>query len=260
MFDAVLLGVIGLSTLLGLLRGFVGIIVGAASWLLSGWAAFQFGASAGRWLADGGEVRASHMLGGYLMVFLGVMAVVMLAGWVLRSALQSMRLGGADRALGAGLGAVRGLFFAAVLVVVASFTPLPREPVWQQSAVLPFVSPLASWMRSQLPDLSVPEMPALPGLDALGALGGMAGIGGEAGRPGPMGVGNDPATGDNAAFNDSALGNGMQQIVRQALGQRPAAAPATAPGQDPARVMPANIDPAQVRPTNDPARVDDPGR
>lgn len=259
MFDLVLLGIIAVSTLLGLLRGFVRIVVGAASWLLSGWAAFQFGAAAGRWLADGGQVHASHMLGGYLMVFVGVMATVMLAGWVLRSALESMRLDGADRALGAGLGALRGLFFAAVLVVLASFTPLPREAAWQQSAVLPFVAPLASWMRSQLPDLSVPEMPPLPGLDALGALGGMVGSTGEPAAPGPMGVGNGMATGDNTALNDSALGQGMQQIVRQALGQRPAGTPA-ATAQDPARVVPANIDPAQVRPTSDPARVDNQGR
>ena len=257
MFDVILLGIIGISALLGLMRGFVGIVVGAASWLLSGWAAFQFGATAGHWLAEGGQVRASHMLGGYAMVFLGVMVVVMLGGWVLRSAMESMRLTGADRAMGAGLGALRGLFFAAVLVVVASFTPLPREAVWQQSAVLPFISPVASWMRSQLPDLSMPEMPALPGLDALGALGG--GVS-ELVQPIPMGVGNSAATGDNAALNDSVLGSGMEQMVRQALGQRPVAAPSSGPGQDPARVMPANIDPAQVRPVSDPARVDDHGR
>ena len=51
MFDLVLLAIIGISALLGLMRGFVGIVVGAASWLLSGWAAFQFGGAAGRWLA-----------------------------------------------------------------------------------------------------------------------------------------------------------------------------------------------------------------
>lgn len=257
MFDLILLGIIGISGLLGLMRGFVGIVVGAASWLLSGWAAFQFGDSAGRWLADGGPVRASHVLGGYGLVFVTVMVTVMLIGLVARSALESMRMTGADRSLGFALGTVRGVFFAAVLVVLASFTPLPREPVWQQSAVLPMISPVASWMRSQLPDLSVPEMPALPGLDALGALGGSMG---ELVQPVPMGVGNHPAAGDNAGLDDSVLGSGMQQMVRQALGQRPAAAPSSGPGQDPARVMPANIDPAQVRPVNDPARVDDHGR
>ena len=48
MFDLVLLAIIGISALLGLMRGFVGIVVGAASWLLSGWAALQFGGAAGK--------------------------------------------------------------------------------------------------------------------------------------------------------------------------------------------------------------------
>jgi membrane protein required for colicin V production len=256
MFDLILLGIIGISALLGLLRGFVGIVVGAASWLLSGWAAFQFGDSAGRWLAEGGPLRASHLLGGYALVFVSVMVLVMLIGLVARSALESMRMSGADRSLGFALGAVRGVFFAAVLVVLASFTPLPREPVWQQSAILPMLSPVASWMRSQLPDLSMPQMPRLPGLDELGALGGM-----DLGAMSQMGVGKMPQAGDNAALNDSALGSGMQEMVRQALGVKPGQqAPAAQTDQDPSRVLPANIDPAQVRPTNDPARVDAQGR
>ncbi len=250
MFDLVLLAIIGISALLGLMRGFVGIVVGAASWLLSGWAALQFGGAAGRWLAEGQAVRVSHMLGGYILVFVCVMLVVFMAGWAARSAMESMRLSGTDRALGFGLGALRGLFFAAALVVMASFTPLPREAVWQQSAVLPFISPVASWMRSQLPDLSVPEMPSLPGLEALPGLNGV-----DLSDLGQLGVGKGAATGDNAALNDSKLGSGMEQMVRQALGGRPAAA-AAPPKQDPARVLPTNIDPAQVRPSPDPARVD----
>lgn len=249
MFDLILLAIIGISALLGLMRGFVGIVVGAASWLLSGWASFQFGADAGRWLAEGQAVRASHMLGGYVLVFICVMVVVFMAGWAVRSAMESMRLTGTDRALGFGLGALRGVFFAAVLVVMASFTPLPREPLWQQSHVLPVVSPVASWMRSQLPDLSLPDMPALPGLDQLPGLGGM-----DLSALGQMGVGKDAGTGDNAALNDLQLGSGMEQMVRQALGQKPATT-TTPVQQDPARVLPANIDPAQVRPAQDPARV-----
>lgn len=254
MFDLILLAIIGISALLGLMRGFVGIVVGAASWLVSGWAAFQFGAPAGRWLAEGQAVKASHMLGGYILVFVSVMLLVFMLGWAARSAMESMRLSGTDRALGFGLGALRGVFFAAVLVVMASFTPLPREPLWQQSAVLPMVSPVASWMRSQLPDLSVPEMPALPGLDQLPGLNGV-----DLSSLGQMGVGNGLRTGDNAPLTDNPLGSGMEQMVRQALGGKPAAA-AASPQQDPARVLPANIDPAQVRPAQDPARVDPQGR
>ncbi len=46
MIDFVLLAVIGISTLLGVMRGFVSIVISTFSWLLGGWAALMFGKSA----------------------------------------------------------------------------------------------------------------------------------------------------------------------------------------------------------------------
>lgn len=51
MIDVVLLIVIAASTLLGMLRGFVGIVIGTLSWLLAAWAAFAFGNDAAHWLS-----------------------------------------------------------------------------------------------------------------------------------------------------------------------------------------------------------------
>ncbi|WP_410603933.1 CvpA family protein, partial [Bacillus sp. SIMBA_008] len=46
MIDVVLLGLIGLSAMLGLFRGFIGIVVGTLSWLLAVWLSFLFGGAA----------------------------------------------------------------------------------------------------------------------------------------------------------------------------------------------------------------------
>ena len=43
MIDIALLVVIALSALLGVLRGFVSIVISLASWVLGGWAALVFG-------------------------------------------------------------------------------------------------------------------------------------------------------------------------------------------------------------------------
>lgn len=53
MIDMVLGVIILVSALLGLLRGFVAIVVGTLSWLLAGWATFMFGGATAHWLADG---------------------------------------------------------------------------------------------------------------------------------------------------------------------------------------------------------------
>ena len=97
MIDMVLLAVILVSALLGALRGFVGIVVGTLSWLLAGWATFQFGGSVGRWLADGAHPGMTFYLGGYALTFVVTMAVVGIIGMVIRSAVRATALSGTDR-------------------------------------------------------------------------------------------------------------------------------------------------------------------
>ncbi|MFC6841273.1 CvpA family protein [Xanthomonas theicola] len=235
MIDLVLLAVILVSALLGALRGFVGIVVGTLSWLLAGWATFQFGSDAGRWLADGARPSMTYYLGGYALTFVVVMAVVGVVGMVIRSAVRSTALSGTDRALGFGLGVLRGGFFAAVLVLLMSFTPLTREPAWRQSLLLPVLDPGVHWMRAQLPAWRMPQLSMQQ-----------------------MDLGKLPAAGDNAALGDALSASGLQDIMSKALG-RPAAS--AQPGGDPAQDLPANIDPAQARPAaTDPARVEPNGQ
>ncbi|KLD77014.1 CvpA family protein [Xanthomonas hyacinthi] len=244
MIDLVLLAVILVSALLGALRGFVGIVVGTLSWLLSGWATFQFGGDAGRWLADGARPSMTYYLGGYALTFVATMAVVGITGMAIRSAVRATALSATDRALGFGLGTLRGGFFAAVLVLLMSFTPLTREPAWRQSVVLPVLSPGVHWMRAQLPDWRMPQMPQLD-LQQMNLQ--------------QMDLGKLPAAGDNAALGNALSASGLQEVMSKVLG-RPGTQSAQ-PGGDPTQVLPANIDPAQARPAaNDPARVESNGQ
>ena len=158
MIDILLLLIVGGSILLGLLRGLVGTLVSTLAWLLAGWITFQFGGEVGVWLADDGMPTMTERFGGYALSFVSVMVAVTLIGALARTLVKSVGLSGVDRLLGAGLGLLRGAFLACLLVLVLGFTPLPREPAWQQSVALPLLMPGASWMRARLPGWSVPEM------------------------------------------------------------------------------------------------------
>ena len=158
MIDIVLLIIIGGSALLGLIRGLVGTVVSTAAWLLAGWVTFEFGGQAASWLSDDGAPTMTEVFGGYALSFVVVMVAVTLIGAIAKSMVQSVGLSGADRMLGGALGLLRGAFLACILVLLMGFTPLPRESSWQQSRVLPMLIPGAGWMRSKLPDWSVPEM------------------------------------------------------------------------------------------------------
>ena len=149
--DLLLLAVIGVSTLLGLMRGFIGVLASLLAWLLAIWAAFRFGASAALALSGGAAPGAGQLLAGYGLSFLVVLIAVGLFGWLLRKLVHSVGLSGIDRALGFALGLVRGGLVACVLVLLMGFTTLPREPGWQQSQVVAVLLPGAQWLRGWLP-------------------------------------------------------------------------------------------------------------
>lgn len=250
MIDIVLLIVIGGSALLGLIRGFVGTLVSTAAWLLAGWATFEFGGQAAFWLSDNGKPTITELFGGYALSFVVVMVVVVLIGAVARSMVQSAGLSGVDRLLGTALGLLRGAFLASILVLLMGFTPLPRESAWRQSQVLPMLMPVAGWMRSRLPNWSVPQIDFRNGA-APGDNGGLGGL--------------------QVPVLETELERAMQQAIESAKGglapRDPAVNAATGPavtrndpaniesqGQDPANVEskgsdPANIESSRQRPT-----------
>ena len=238
MIDLVLLIVIGGSALLGLIRGFVGTLVSTAAWLLAGWATFEFGGEAAFWLSDNGKPTITELFSGYALSFVVVMVVVVLIGAVARSMVQSAGLSGVDRLLGTALGLLRGAFLASLLVLLMGFTPLPREAAWRQSWVLPMLMPAAGWMRSKLPDWSVPQMDFR----------------------------NGPAPGDNGGLGGlqvPVLEQAVQQAIESAKGglvPRDSAVNAT-PGHDPANIEYQGQDPANVESKgSDPANIESSSR
>lgn len=238
MIDIVLLIIIGGSALLGLIRGLVGTLVSTAAWLLAGWVAFEFGGQAASWLSDDGKPTMTELFGGYALSFVVVMVVVALIGALAKSMVRSVGLSGVDRMLGLALGLLRGAFLACILVLLMGFTPLPHESSWRQSSVLPLLLPTAGWMRSKLPDWSVPEM------DFRNAL----------------------RSGDNGAPDEASgplLDGVVQQVIDKAKGgvsQRQAVESVPA-SKDPANIEAGGQDPANIEavgqdPAGDPANVE----
>ena len=158
MIDLLLLVVIGGSTLLGLLRGFVGTLVSLAAWLLAGWASFRFGEHAAFWLSDDGIPSSSELLGGYASVFVAVVVAITLAGMLVKTLVKSVGLSGLDRLLGLALGAARGALVACMGLLLMAFSSLPQEPAWAGSRAVVVLLPGAQWMARWLPDWAAQEL------------------------------------------------------------------------------------------------------
>lgn len=159
--DWVLLGLVGLSLLIGLWRGFIKEVFALAVWALAFLLAFQYsGVAAGR-LEELVELPSARTA----LAFGGIFLVVLVAGglltWLLGKLVQTTGLSGTDRFLGAVFGALRGVLLILVLVIVARFTPLPADPWWQQSRVIITLAPLSEWLITLMPQ-TVRELIEVP--------------------------------------------------------------------------------------------------
>ena len=156
--DLVLLAVIGGSALLGLMRGFIGVLASLVAWLLAGWVAFRFGARVAMLLAGDGQPGAGELLAGYSLSFIGVIVFVGLVAWMVRKLVHAVGLSGVDRALGLAAGLARGGLVACLLVLLMGFTAMPRDGSWQGSQVVPVLLPGAQWLRGWLPAWAASEV------------------------------------------------------------------------------------------------------
>lgn len=156
--DLVLLLVVAASALLGLMRGFIGVVASLVAWIGATWCAFRFGGHIAFLLSDDGQPGATGLLAGYAIAFFGVLVAVSLVGWLMRRLLQSVGLSGLDRALGLAVGLVRGALVACVLVLLMAFSSLPREAGWSESRALPLLVPGAQWLARWLPGWAASEL------------------------------------------------------------------------------------------------------
>jgi membrane protein required for colicin V production len=149
--DLVIAAAIALSVVIGLVRGFVVEVMALVVW---------FGAAALAWI--GGETVAgwfeslmsmpSLRLGiGYAVVFFSVLTLGAVLVFLLRKLVHSTGLSGTDRLLGSLFGLARGALVIAVVVLLAGFTPLPRDPWWRESALLPLFVRGAEQLAAALP-------------------------------------------------------------------------------------------------------------
>jgi membrane protein required for colicin V production len=168
--DYCILAALGLSVLMGLVRGFIGEVLALAGWVLAFWFAWRFGdVLAARFTAI--HEPSIRMLLGYGLCFLAVLVVGGIVNLAMRKLVAGSGLSGSDRLLGMVFGLVRGLALVTITVLLLGFTPLPRDPWWHQSQLLPAFQGYAQWLSARLPpeatkylDLRgiLPQIPAAP--------------------------------------------------------------------------------------------------
>jgi membrane protein required for colicin V production len=150
-FDFLVIGIVGLSTVLAFMRGFVRVFVSLLAWILGVVAAVRFSGVVGGMLPDFGETPATRYVAAFALILVGVLIVGALAGFILSRLVRAVGLGFLDRTLGAIVGVARGVLIAVLLVLFAGLTTAPKMDWWQNSVTSPILTTAALALRPWLP-------------------------------------------------------------------------------------------------------------
>lgn len=137
--------------LVSLIRGFVRETFSLVVWIVAAVAGFRLSGALSGWLVDWVSVPSLRVLIAFAGVFVLVLVVGALAGFLLGKLVEKSGLSPTDRMLGALFGLSRGVVIVIVAVMLAGFTPFPEDPWWSQSRLLPQFERMAERAQKLLP-------------------------------------------------------------------------------------------------------------
>lgn len=155
--DYVIILIVAVSALISLLRGFLREMVSLITWIVGFWVALRFAHQAGNVFSiiHNPSIR---LLVGFVVLFVIILIIGALISWLVGKVVKRTGVSASDRVLGLIFGLVRGVVIVAVLVILARFISMPKDPWWHQSRLIPYAESVTGWMRGVLPERVSNEM------------------------------------------------------------------------------------------------------
>lgn len=149
--DYTLLGVVAVSALISLLRGFIKEVLSLLIWISAFWVAFYFLDELVSILTPYLEVASVRMAISFAILFLGTLLVGGVVNYLLGLLISKTGLSSADRLFGLFFGVFRGMLIGVIFVFFAGMTPLPQDAWWQRSYFIPYFQNTALWLTQFMP-------------------------------------------------------------------------------------------------------------
>ena len=151
--DGVIIGIIALSILTGLIRGFVKELISLSVWVSAIWLGAVYADTVGVYLKSYITDELACHAAGFIIIMLSVIIIGSLLNAIFGFILKTTGLSGTDRVLGMMFGGVRGVFFVSVIILAIRVTDLlPLDKYIDKSLLYNKFNPVVDWLRSVSPD------------------------------------------------------------------------------------------------------------
>lgn len=153
--DYGIIGIISLSVLVGLLRGFVRDSMSLMTWIIAAILAVSYCEEVAAWFT-GISIVGLRLLLAFISIILTTLIVGGIVSHLLSKLIKSTKFSITDRITGILFGLVRGIAITAfailMTVLIVKPTNLAKNERWKNSILIPQFEPASLWIRAQLPE------------------------------------------------------------------------------------------------------------
>ncbi len=150
--DYCIIGIVVLSILVGLLRGFVREVLGSVTWVAAFALAWFFGPVMAHILAPYIQTPAARAVAGYTLLFFSALFAGAVITHMIGALIRDSGVAGIDRTLGAGFGLFRGVLATIIVIMLVGTTTVHQDRWWRESKLIPPLVPMADTLRSWVPE------------------------------------------------------------------------------------------------------------
>jgi membrane protein required for colicin V production len=147
--DWAIIGVVGVSALIGVVRGFIKEALSLLIWLAAAAVAINFYEHVSGWLVNLIDVTSLRLLAAWIGLFVATLIAGSIISFIISKLVEATGLSGTDRLLGMLFGIARGLIVVLViLILLPQILPVNQDLWWQDSVLIPHFLEFESWART----------------------------------------------------------------------------------------------------------------